>query len=56
MRHSGAERREDAMKHDLKRYLPLLFALPPVALGAVMPWLSAAFQDARMGNSQESLS
>ena len=43
------------MKHDLKRYLPLLFALPPVALGAVMPWLSAAFQDARMGNSQESL-
>lgn len=43
------------MKHDLKRYLPLLLALPPVALGAVMPWLSAALQDARMGNSQESL-
>ena len=43
------------MKQNWKRCLPLLSTLLPVALGAAMPWLTSAFQDARMGNSQESL-
>ncbi len=43
------------MKQNWKRCLPLLSTLLPVALGAAMPWLASAFQDARMGNSQESL-
>lgn len=43
------------MKQNWRRYLPLLSTLLPVALGAAMPWLVSAFQDARLGNSQESL-
>ena len=41
------------MKNTLRRYLPSLFTLLLIALGAAMPWLSAAVQDAQIGKLQE---
>lgn len=43
------------MKNTLRRYLPSLFTLLLIALGAAMPWLSAAVQDAQIGKLQEDM-
>lgn len=43
------------MKQKLKRYIPTLFTLLLVALGAAMPWLAALGQDARIGKLREEL-
>lgn len=39
----------------VKQYLPSLFTLALIALGAAMPWLVSWGQDARIGNRQEKL-